>query len=186
MKKIIRGIVLLSIATMAIFMSQACSGDKKTEVKRSESGELLQEDSIDNEVRRMQLTSREYTATIGSNAYSIHITRLPDDNLPTVLSDMDVRYTDNRVVLNIKKGDNVVVNREFTKNDFAGLLPGPFLNKSVLSGMVYNKVEGGKIILAASACYPQTDMCIPVILSVSTDGQISMVKSEQLEDDYDR
>jgi hypothetical protein len=177
--------MFISAAAFAVSAFQACHNDKKTEEKRSESGELLQEDSADNDTRRMQLTSREYEATIGANKYSIHITRVPDDNLPTVMSDMDVRYTDNRIQLDIKQGDRTVVSRNFTKSDFATLLDNSFLKKSVLSGMVFNKVEGGKIVLAASACYPQTDMCMLIAITVGTDGQIAMEKSEMLEDDYE-
>jgi hypothetical protein len=172
----------IAVATSAL---QACHNDKKVEEKRSESGELLQEDPTDSDIRRMQLTSREYEATIGANKYSIHITRVPDDNLPTVMSDMEVRYTDNRIQLDIKTGDRTVLSRNFTKSDFATLLDDSFLRKSVLSGMVFNKVEGGKIVLAASACYPQSDMCVPVVIRVTTDGLISMEKSETLEDDYE-
>jgi hypothetical protein len=175
--------MFISAVAFAVSALQACHSEKKAEERRSESGELLQEDSADNDTRRMQLSSRDYEATIGSNKYSIHITRVPDDNLPTVMSDMDVRYTDNRIQLDIKQGERSVVSRSFTKSDFASLLDDAFLKRAILSGMVFSKTEGGKIVLAASACYPQSDMCVPVVIRVSADGQIAMEKSEMLEDD---
>jgi hypothetical protein len=176
-------IVSLGVAAV-VATTQSCSGGKKTEENRTASGELLQEDSVDTNIRRMQLTSREYTANLGGKEYSIHITCAPDDNLPTVTSETDVRFADNRISLSISQADRKVLTREFTKQDFAQLLDEPFLRKAVLNGMVYSKTEGGKMVLAASCCYPQTDMCVPVIITVTPDGQLSMAKSDLLEDDY--
>ena len=41
------------------------------------------------------------------------------------------------------------------------------------------------IIYAASICYPQTDLYVPLRLTVSADGKISMAKEELLEDVYE-
>ena len=40
------------------------------------------------------------------------------------------------------------------------------------------------IIYAASICYPQSDLYVPLRLTVSADGKISMAKEELLEEVY--
>ncbi len=186
MKRLIIKFTLLSLIFFTAVAAQSCGGDKKTQENRSESGELLQSGTDEGNTRRMQQITRDYEAKVGGQQYTIHITRMPDDSLPAVMSEMGYNYTDNRILLNIKQGDKVVIEKVFTKADFSSLLDNSFMKKAVLSGMVYNKTENGNILLAASMCYPQTDMCIPVIITVSTTGNISIVKSEQLEDDYER
>ena len=38
---------------------------------------------------------------------------------------------------------------------------------------------------AASICYPQTDLYVPISITISTDGKISMKKEELLEEVYE-
>ena len=40
-------------------------------------------------------------------------------------------------------------------------------------------------VYAASICYPQTDLYVPVSITISTDGKISMKKEELLEEVYE-
>ena len=50
---------------------------------------------------------------------------------------------------------------------------------------LYDKTTPQGIIYAASICYPQTDLYVPLRLTVSADGKISMAKEELLEDVYE-
>ena len=52
-------------------------------------------------------------------------------------------------------------------------------------GLVYDKTTPQGIMYAASICYPQTDLYVPLRLTVSADGKISMAKEELLEDVYE-
>lgn len=40
-------------------------------------------------------------------------------------------------------------------------------------------------VYAASICYPQTDLYVPVSITISTEGKISMKKEELLEEVYE-
>ena len=55
---------------------------------------------------------------------------------------------------------------------------------SILEGLVYDKTTPQGIIYAASVCYPQSDLYVPLRLTVSADGKISMAKEELLEEVY--
>ena len=57
--------------------------------------------------------------------------------------------------------------------------------KSILEGIVYDKTTPEGIVYAASICYPQTDLYVPISITISPDGKISMKKEELLEEVYD-
>jgi len=59
-----------------------------------------------------------------------------------------------------------------------------FLSHSVLEGMVFDKVTPKGLVFAASICFPQTDLYVPVSVTITSDGTMSMVKEEVLEDLY--
>lgn len=48
--------------------------------------------------------------------------------------------------------------------------------KSILEGIVYDKTTPEGIVYAASICYPQTDLYVPISITISPDGKISMKK----------
>ena len=43
---------------------------------------------------------------------------------------------------------------------------------------------GKGIVYAASVCYPQTDLYVPLSITVTADGKMSIKKVDMLEDDY--
>ena len=56
------------------------------------------------------------------------------------------------------------------------------MKHSILEGLVYDKTTPQGIVYAASVCYPQSDLNIPLSITVSADGRISLAKEELLED----
>ena len=93
-------------------------------------------------------------------------------------------YVDNKIVLRITRGGENVLNKTFTKNDFSSVVDANFLSKSVLEGIVYDKTTPEGIVYAASVCYPQTDLYVPLSITVSADGKMSIKKVDMLEEDY--
>ena len=73
----------------------------------------------------------------------------------------------------------------FTKKQFESLIGDDFMAKSILEGIVYDKTTPEGIVYAASICYPQTDLYVPISITISPDGKISMKKEELLEEVYD-
>ena len=56
---------------------------------------------------------------------------------------------------------------------------------SILEGLVYDKNTSKGMVYAASICYPQSDLYIPLSITVSADGKISIAKEELLEEVYE-
>ena len=94
------------------------------------------------------------------------------------------KFVDNRITLRITCGGKQVVDKVFTKDNFASLVDAKFMKYSILEGLVYDKTTPQGIIYAASVCYPQSDLYVPLRLTVSADGKISMAKEELLEEVY--
>ena len=78
-----------------------------------------------------------------------------------------------------------MLNKTFTKNDFSSVVDANFLSKSILEGIVYDKTTPQGIVYAASVCYPQTDLYMPLSITITADGKMSIQKVDMLEEDYD-
>ena len=102
--------------------------------------------------------------------------------LPVVINEQGEKFVDNRITLRITSGGKSIVEKVFTKESFASLVDARFLKHSILEGLVYDKTTPQGIVYAASICYPQTDLYIPLSLTVTPDGKISMAKEELLEE----
>ena len=116
--------------------------------------------------------------------YHSLVSRTPDESLPHVSNEMGDTYVDNKIVLRITRGSENVLNKTFTKNDFSSVVDAKFLSKSILEGIVYDKTTPEGIVYAASVCYPQTDLYVPLSITVTADGKMSIKKVDMLEDDY--
>ena len=75
------------------------------------------------------------------------------------------------------------MNKTFTKNDFSSVVDAKFLSKSILEGIVYDKTTPQGIVYAASVCYPQTDLYMPLSITITADGKMSIQKVDMLEED---
>ena len=92
-------------------------------------------------------------------------------------------YVDNKIVVRITRGGENVLNKTFTKNDFSSVVDAKFLSKSILEGIVYDKTTPQGIVYAASVCYPQTDLYMPLSITITADGKMSIQKVDMLEED---
>ena len=162
----------------------ACSGSKKDGENRNESGMLLDSTQIHG-LQKMQVSKVEVDIQYKGKDFHSSIVRTPDEELPHVKSEMGDTYADNKVVLRLTRGGEQVYSKTFTKQDFASLVTDEFYSKSVLEGMVFNKTTPQGILYAASICYPQTDLYVPITIMITADGKMSMWKDELLEDIYD-
>ena len=157
---------------MAVWLLSACSSQKKGD---GEDVQVLMKDSVDaNGLQRMQVSDSKMSFTYNGKEYHSHVVRRPDDSLPVVTNEQGEKFVDNRITLRITSGGKSIVNKEFTKESFASLVDAKFLKHSS-KGMVY----------AASICYPQSDLYIPLSITVSADGKISIAKEELLEEVYE-
>lgn len=160
----------------------SCGGKSGSSEKESV---LATQDSVDaHGLQRMQTSKSEMDFKFKGKDYHSLISRAPDESLPHVSSEMGDTYIDNKIVLHLTRGGETVLNKSFTKNDFSSVVDADFLAKSVLEGIVYDKTTPEGIVYAASVCYPQTDLYVPLSITIATDGKMSIKKVDILEDDY--
>lgn len=177
MKKFIY-LLLMPLAVTVI----ACGGRKETSRKESV---LATQDSIDvHGLQRMQTSKSEVDIQFKGKDYHSFVSRTPDESLPHVANEMGDTYVDNKIVLRLTRGNASVFNKTFTKNDFSSVVDAGFLAKSVLEGIVYDKTTPQGIMYAASVCYPQTDLYVPLSITITADGKMTLKKVDVLEEDY--
>ena len=170
MKKLIY-LLLLPLALTVV----ACGGKNGSSNKESV---LATQDSVDaHGLQRMQSSKAETDIKFKGKDYHSLVSRTPDESLPHVSNEMGDTYVDNKIVLRITRGGENVLNK-------TSVVDANFLSKSVLEGIVYDKTTPEGIVYAASVCYPQTDLYVPLSITVSADGKMSIKKVDMLEEDY--
>ncbi|TCO96054.1 uncharacterized protein DUF4738 [Bacteroides heparinolyticus] len=175
MKKIVYTLACASIISLA-----ACSSQDKN---KKEDLQTLQQNSTEvSAPQRMQVSDIKTAFTYKGKEYQSSVLRIPDETLPIVKNEQGEKFVDNRITLRISCEGKQLVDKAFTKESFASLIDAEFMKNSILEGLVYDKTTPEGMIYAASICYPQSDLYVPIRLVVTTDGKISMTKEELMED----
>lgn len=170
-------------ACSVVLLTTACSTSVKD---RKDDVQVLMQDSVAASApQRMQVSDAKVAVTFKGKEYQSSVVRRPDESLPMVQDQQGDKFVDNRITLRITSGGKELVDKVFTKENFASLVPANFLKHAILEGMVYDKTTPQGIIYAASICYPQTDLYVPLRLTVAADGRISMEKEELMEELYE-
>lgn len=136
-------------------------------------------------IQRMQVSDSQTDIKFRGKDYHISIHRTPCDSLNLVDDQAGGSFADNEIALVITRNNGEkFFSKTFTKRSFTSVIDESFLAKSVLEGMVYDKVSDNGIILAASVCYPQTDLYVPISITIAPDGRMSIAKEEVLDENY--
>lgn len=177
-----RKLIYLLLLPLAVAVA-ACGGKKGSSERESV---LATMDSIDSHgLQRMQTSKSEMDLKFKGKDYHSLVSRTPDESLPHVSNEMGDTYVDNKIVLRLTRGSETVLNKTFTKNDFSSVVDADFLSKSVLEGIVYDKTTAQGIVYAASVCYPQTDLYVPLSITVGADGKMTIKKVDVLEEEFE-
>ncbi len=175
-------VLYLCVLAVVIGIS-ACGGKKGTQDEGTLA--VLQDSTDAKGNQRMQASNSEQKITFKGKEYVSRVSRTPDESLPLVKNESGDTYVDNTISLRLMRGNEMVFSKTFTKNDFSSLVGSSFLSRSILEGIVYNKTTSQGIMYAASVCYPQSDLFIPIAITITADGQMTMVKDEQMEEIYE-
>lgn len=132
--------------------------------------------------QRMQVSEAGETFTFKGKEYRSVVVRRPDESLPIVKDEQGGAYVDNRISLRLTCGGKTVVDREFTKESFAHLVDASFLKHAILEGLVFDETTSRGIVYAASISYPQTDLYVPLRITVAADGRMTMERQEFMEE----
>lgn len=170
-------------AWVVLGLLAACSSAKKD---KTDDLQVVGQDSVEVKgPQRMQVSDIKTPIDYRGKKYLSHVKRQPDESLPLVVNDQGEKYVDNCITLRLTCGEHTVLDKVFTKETFASLVDAKFLKNAILEGLVFDKTTSQGFIYAASVCYPQTDLYIPLKITVSADGKMSMAQEELLEDLYE-
>lgn len=118
--------------------------------------------------------------------YQAAIRRMPDDSLSMVKDETGQKFVDNRIMLSIIRSDgSCFFSRTFTKSAFDEVLDDDYRQTGILEGIVFDHAEGDQVFFAGSVCHPQTDEYIPLILSVSNFGDVSVKRDDLMDTNGD-
>ena len=170
--------IVIAIMTAAMMLTSACGEKKKSEniittkvVTKSPSAP-----------QKMQEYDQVKEFEMSGNHLTCHIHRAPDDSLRMVKNEQGQKYYDNRITMEITREDgSVFVSKSFTKSSFDEFLDEDYRQTGVMAGLVFDKVEGGVLKLAASVAHPNTDEYIPLIVSIDKTGAMHIERDKSLD-----
>lgn len=172
-------VVYILICAMGLLFA-ACSLQTKNE--KNDVQVLINDSTNVDAPQRMQASEVQSTITFKGKEYQSTVVRRADEKLSMVKNEQGEKFIDNSITLRIVCGGKQLVDRVFSKNDFASLIDDSFMKRGILEGMVYHQTTPQGIEFAASICYPQTELYVPLKLTVTATGEISIAKAELMED----
>jgi len=116
--------------------------------------------------------------------YKIVTSRKPDNTLPLAQDGQGQKYYDNVISVTVSRADgSVFFDRKFTKDDFRQFLTDDFSKNGALLGIVFDKIDGNNLVFGASVGNPDimSDEYLPLVLTVSNFGQVSIKKDTTLD-----
>jgi hypothetical protein len=165
-KSLYFAIVLVAIIFLLLACTNGASGNDTKQLQ------IIHINNGSPEERRAEVFQDTQIIALNNTEYHSCITRTPNDSLPYVTSEDGITYVDNAITLRITRGNVPIFNRTFTKNSFASLVDDEFLRKTTLEGMVYDTTTPEGIKYAVSLCYPQTDLYMPISITIDTHGKM--------------
>ena len=176
MKKIQLFVALLMVALMI-----SCCGKKK------ESKDIIVPTVVEVKPKgpiSMQPYNQQQQVEWLDKHYQVFIDRVADDSLSMVEDETGQKFIDNRINLRVVRADgSVFFKQEFTKSSFDEQLDDDYRQTGILEGLVFDKVDGNNLVFAGSVSHPQTDEYIPLVVTVSNFGKVT-IKRDDLMDTY--
>ena len=115
-------------------------------------------------------------------SYQVFIDRVADDSLRMVQDETGQKFVDNRITLRVVRADgSVFFKKVFTKSSFDAQLDDDYRQTGILEGLVFDKVDGNNLIFAGSVSHPQTDEYIPLVVTVSNFGNVTIKRDDQMD-----
>ena len=115
-------------------------------------------------------------------SYQVIINRVADDSLQMVQDETGQKFVDNRITLRVIRADgSVFFKKVFTKGNFDAQLDDDYRKTGILEGLVFDKVDGNNLVFAGSVSHPQTDEYIPLVVTVSNFGNISIKRDDRMD-----
>ena len=171
-------IPVIALCCVVLTFLAACGGKKKSEVIIAPKVEKVKP--------KAPVTMQEYTDErdvewIGKT-YHVAINRRPADSLSMVKDEDGQKYVDNIFTVAVSRSDgSIFFSRSFTKKDLNSYLDDDFRKTGIFEGLVFDKVDGDWLVLAASVGHPQTDEYIPLVIRLSRMGELLIKRDVQMD-----
>jgi hypothetical protein len=148
--------------------------------------EIIVTKVVEQKISETPVKMQEYTQTSevkwGGSVVKCQIIRTPDETIAMVKDENGQKYVDNRIKISIFGNDgNALYDRSFTKADFTAYIEESYKTGGILEGLVFDKISNDTLFFAASVCLPQTDEYIPLILSISKSGNVSIERDTTMD-----
>jgi len=173
-------ISMLAIVALCL----ACGGKKETPKNSIEERAFQLRTDEKTGIQRMQRSDAQGNVVAGGAEFHYTISRVPCDSLPKVKDEQGNLFVDNYIDLKVtRNGNQKVLSKRFTKQSFSGQVEQSFLKNAILEGLVFDREENGKLLFAASVCYPQTDLFVPLKITLSSNGNFQIEKAVMAEEE---
>lgn len=130
----------------------------------------------------MQPYSQQQEVAWLDKSYQVFINRMADDSLRMVQDETGQKFVDNRITLRVVRADgSVFFKKVFTKATFDAQLDDDYRQTGILEGLVFDKVDGNNLVFAGSVSHPQTDEYIPLVVTVSNFGNVTIKRDDQMD-----
>ena len=130
----------------------------------------------------MQPYSQQQEVAWLDKSYQVFINRVADDSLRMVQDETGQKFVDNRITLRVVRADgSVFFKKVFTKSSFDAQLDDDYRQTGILEGLVFDKVDGNNLVFAGSVSHPQTDEYIPLVVTVSNFGNVTIKRDDQMD-----
>jgi hypothetical protein len=115
-------------------------------------------------------------------SYQVFIDRVADDSLRMVQDETGQKFIDNHITLRVIRADgSVFFKKVFTKSSFDAQLDDDYRQTGILEGLVFDKVDGNNLVFAGSVSHPQTDEYIPLVVTVSNFGNVTIKRDNMMD-----
>ena len=170
--------LFMVIATGILLSLVACSEKKKSTDIITQRVETVKPQSPE----RMQEYDDSRDVTWIGKQYKVTVHRQPGDSLSMVKDETGQKFVDNIISVCVLRADGTkFFSRNFTKSDFLNYLDDDYSKTGILEGLVFDRVDGNNLVFAGSVCHPQTDEYIPLVVTVSRLGEISIKRDDQMD-----
>ena len=130
----------------------------------------------------MQPYSQQQEVAWLDKSYQVFINRVADDSLRMVQDETGQKFVDNRITLRVVRADgSVFFKKVFTKATSDAQLDDDYRQTGILEGLVFDKVDGNNLVFAGSVSHPQTDEYIPLVVTVSNFGNVTIKRDDQMD-----
>lgn len=179
-KKIIKAMkkIQLFVALLMVTLVMSCGKKKESKDIIVPTAEVVKPKAP----IRMQPYDQQQEVEWLEKSYQVIINREADDSLRMVQDETGQKFVDNRITLRVIRADgSVFFKKVFTKKNFDAQLDDDYRETGILEGLVFDKVDGHHLVFAGSVSHPQTDEYIPLLVTVSNLGAVTIKRDDQMD-----